>query len=105
MLLRGQGQLGKSSLAARIADRRPDLAVAVVFGDFSALGILDVIAAAIRADPAARQLVQSGLAEVRERPEAIEAVLIDLLTGPSAQPGENNQRPLLLSRSAGHRTG
>ena len=96
VLLRGQGRLGKSSLAARIADRRPDLAVAVVFGDYSALGILDAIATAVRADPAARQLVQSGLAEVRERPEAIEAVLIDLLTGPCAQLGENNQRPLLL---------
>ena len=96
VLLHGQGRLGKSSLAARIADRRPDLAVAVVFGDYSALGILDAIATAVRADPAARQLVQSGLAEVRQRPEAIEAVLIDLLTGPCAQPGENNQRPLLL---------
>ena len=42
------------------------------------------------------QLVQSGLAQVRERPEAIEAVLIDLLTGPCAQTGENDQRPLLL---------
>ena len=96
VLLHGQGRLGKSSLAARIADRRPDLAVAVVFGDYSALGILDAIATAVRADPAARQLVQSGLTEVRQRPEAIEAVLIDLLTGPCAQPGENNQRPLLL---------
>ena len=96
VLLHGQGRLGKSSLAARIADRRPDLAVAVVFGDYSALGILDAIATAVRADPAARQLVQSGLAEVRQRPEAIEAVLIDLLTGPCAQPGENGQRPLLL---------
>ena len=44
VLLHGQGRLGKSSLAARIADRRPDLAVAVVFGDYSALGILDAIA-------------------------------------------------------------
>jgi hypothetical protein len=34
VLLHGQGRLGKSSLAARIADRCPDLAAAVVFGDY-----------------------------------------------------------------------
>ena len=33
---------------------------------------------------------------MRQRPEAIEAVLIDLLTGPCAQAGEDGQRPLLL---------
>ena len=96
VLLHGQGRLGKSSLAARVADRCPDLAVAVVFGDYSALGILDAIAVAVRASPAGRQLAESGLAEVRQRPEAIETVLIDLLTGPCAQAGENGQRPLLL---------
>ncbi|MEV5525927.1 CHAT domain-containing protein [Streptomyces prunicolor] len=35
VLLHGQGRLGKSSLAARIADRHPNRAVAVVFGDYS----------------------------------------------------------------------
>ena len=44
VLLHGQGRLGKSSLAARIADRCPDLAVAVVFGDYGALAILDAVA-------------------------------------------------------------
>ena len=44
VLLHGQGRLGKSSLAARIADRSPDFAVAVVFGDYSALAILDAVA-------------------------------------------------------------
>ena len=38
VLLHGQGRLGKSSLAARIADRCPDLAVAVVFGDYGGAG-------------------------------------------------------------------
>ena len=96
VLLHGQGRLGKSSLAARIADRCPDLAAAVVFGDYSALAMLDAITAAVRANPAARQLVEARLPEVRQRPEAIEAVLIDLLTGPCAQAGEDGQRPLLL---------
>ena len=44
VLLHGQGRLGKSSLAARIADRCPDYAVAVVFGDYGALAILDAVA-------------------------------------------------------------
>ena len=33
---------------------------------------------------------------MRQRPEAIEAVLVDLLAGPCAQTGENGRRPLLL---------
>ena len=96
VLLHGQGRLGKSSLAARIADRCPDSVMAVVFGDYGALAILDAVAAAVRANPAARQLIQARLPEVRKRPEAIEAVLIDLLAGPCWQVGEAGQRPLLL---------
>ena len=96
MLLHGQGRLGKSSLAARIADRSPDMAVAVVFGDYGPLAILDAIAAAVRTNPAARHLIESRLPEVRQRPEALEAVLVDLLTGPCQQAGDGGQRPLLL---------
>ena len=48
VLLHGQGRLGKSSLAARIADRCSDLAVAVVFGDYGPLAILDAVTAAVR---------------------------------------------------------
>ena len=95
VLLHGQGRLGKSSLAARIADRNPDMAVAVVFGDYGPLAVLDAVATAVRANPAARQLIESRLAEVRQRPEAVEAVLVDLLAGPCAQAG-GGQRPLLL---------
>jgi len=50
----------------------------------------------VRANPAARQLIEARLPQVRQRPEAIEAVLVDLLAGPCAQPGEAGQRPLLL---------
>ena len=95
VLLHGQGRLGKSSLAARIADRSPDMAVAVVFGDYGALAIVDAVAAAVRTDPAARQLIEARLPEVRRRPETLEAVLVDLVAGPCAQAG-GGQRPLLL---------
>ncbi|MBL6276126.1 tetratricopeptide repeat protein [Micromonospora fiedleri] len=94
-LLHGQGRLGKSSLAARLVDRFPERAVAVVFGDYSAMAILDEIAKAVRANPRARDLIDSHRSEVRARPEALEEVLIDLLTGPCAQEGDG-QRPLLL---------
>ena len=95
VLLHGQGRLGKSSLAARIADRCPDRAVAVVFGDYSPLGILDAVAAAVRTDQTARGLIETRMADVRQRPEAIETALVDLLTGPCAQAGDGH-RPLLL---------
>jgi len=96
VLLHGQGRLGKSSLAARIADRMTGHALGVVFGDYSALGILDAVHAAVRANRAARELIESRIADVRQRPDAIEEVLIDLLTGPCAQADAGNQRPLLL---------
>ena len=96
VLLHGQGRLGKSSLAARIADRCPDYDLAVVFRDYGALAILDAVAAAVSANQDARQLIESRLPEVRQRPEAIEALLVDLLTGPCAQVGDDGQRPLLL---------
>nr|BFE67879.1 hypothetical protein GCM10020092_011800 [Actinoplanes digitatis] len=95
VLLHGQGRLGKSSLAARIADRFTDRAVAVVFGDYSALGVLDAIAVAVQTNPAARELIEQGLSAVRQRPEALESVLVDLLSGPCAQTADG-QRPLLL---------
>ena len=96
VLLHGQGRLGKSSLAARIADRCPDRAVAVVFGDYGALAILDAVAAAVRTHPAARQLIESqvagGAAAARgDRGGA------DRSAGRALRPGlGDGQRPLLL---------
>ncbi|MBO3743681.1 CHAT domain-containing protein [Actinoplanes flavus] len=95
VLLHGQGRLGKSSLAARIADRFNDRAVAVVFGDYTALGVLDAVAAAVTTNREARELVERRMPEVRDRPETLEALLIDLVSGPCAQSGPG-RRPLLL---------
>ncbi|GGN93273.1 hypothetical protein GCM10010112_81370 [Actinoplanes lobatus] len=94
VLLYGQGRLGKSSLAARIADRRPDLTPAVVHGDYSAAAILDVVAEAVRADSTARTLVAARRKLAEDVPEALEALLSDLLTGPCAQTQDG--LPLLL---------
>ncbi|MEU1782765.1 CHAT domain-containing protein, partial [Streptomyces abikoensis] len=95
VLLHGQGRLGKSSLAARIADRLPDRAVAVVFGDYSRAAVLDAIATAVVPNPTARDLVKDRRADVREHPDRFQALLVDLLTGPCAQ-AEGTRRPLLL---------
>ncbi|WP_308285651.1 tetratricopeptide repeat protein [Actinoplanes hulinensis] len=94
VLLHGQGRLGKSSLAARIVDRCPQLAPAVVFGDYSAAAILEAVDEAVHADRNARELIRDRRPEVRDRPEALGELLIDLLSGPCAQGGGG--RPLLL---------
>ncbi|WP_228390464.1 CHAT domain-containing protein, partial [Streptomyces smaragdinus] len=96
VLLHGQGRLGKSSLAARIADRHPHLAVAVVFGDYSAGAVLDAVADAVAANPDARALIEGRRAEVREQPERLGALLTDLLAGPCAQGVDEVRKPLLL---------
>jgi tetratricopeptide (TPR) repeat protein len=87
VLLHGLGRLGKSSLAARIADRYPEHALAVVYGEYGALAILDAIARAVEGNPAARELIASRLGQVRDNPEAIQGVLTDLLAGPCARRG------------------
>ncbi|MEV0537661.1 CHAT domain-containing protein [Kitasatospora sp. NPDC050463] len=94
VLLHGQGRLGKSSLAARIADRLPDRA-AVVFGDYTRTAVLDAVATAVEPIPDARDLLRDRRADVREHPDRFRALLVDLLTGPCAQV-QGTRRPLLL---------
>ncbi|MQT02196.1 CHAT domain-containing protein, partial [Streptomyces jumonjinensis] len=96
VLLHGQGRLGKSSLAARIADRHPNRAVAVVFGDYTPAAVLDAIADAVAANPDARALVEDRRAEVRRQPDRLRPLLIDLLAGPCAQELDGVRKPLLL---------
>nr|WP_244883503.1 CHAT domain-containing protein [Streptomyces zhihengii] len=96
VLLHGQGRLGKSSLAARIADRHPHRDVAVVFGDYSAGALLDAVADAVTANPEARALIEGGRAEVREQPDRLRTLLTDLLAGPCAQERDDVRKPLLL---------
>ncbi|MGW2786740.1 CHAT domain-containing protein, partial [Streptomyces populi] len=96
VLLHGQGRLGKSSLAARIADRHPNRAVAVVFGDYTPTAILDAIADAVTTNPDARTLIEARRAEVRDQPDLLKPLLIDLLARPCAQEDGDARKPLLL---------
>ncbi|MPY34371.1 CHAT domain-containing protein [Streptomyces adustus] len=96
VLLHGQGRLGKSSLAARIADRHPNRAVAVVFGDYTPTAILDAIADAVATNADARTLIEARRVEVRDQPDRLKPLLIDLLAGPCAQELDDVRKPLLL---------
>uniref|UniRef100_UPI000E0C5FCD CHAT domain-containing protein n=1 Tax=Azospirillum brasilense TaxID=192 RepID=UPI000E0C5FCD len=96
VLIHGMGRLGKSSLAARLANRLQDrMAIAVVFEHYGALAVVEALEQALRAVPAARDLLCARKPEVREAPERLEALLTDLLSGPCAQAVEG-QRPVLL---------
>src|SRR5262249_4910512 len=65
VLLHGMGRLGKSSLAARIANRRRDLKLAVVFEHYGALDIFAALEEALQENRDARELVRQGAQQVR----------------------------------------
>ena len=96
VLLHGMGRLGKSSLASRLIDRRPDLAPVVVYADYTALGLVKALAEALEDHEPAAKLIAERRQAVRESgAKALRALLVALLTGPCAgtKPGD---RPLLL---------
>jgi len=75
VLLTGMGRLGKSSLAARLANRRrDDLTLVVLHGRFGVQAVLERLAEALQPDPAARDLLsdaQTALnAAAQQGPEA-----------------------------------
>lgn len=94
VLLHGMGRLGKSSLAARIANRRRDLKPAVVFAHYGAHDVLNAIEDAVQENREARELVREGARRVRENADALADALIDLLSKPCMQ--EETGTPLLL---------
>ncbi len=96
VLLHGMGRLGKSSLAARVANRRPDLKLVVVFEHYGATDILAALEEALQENRGARELVRRGQQSVSEKPEAFEDALIDLICSPYMQAGEGGTPVLLL---------
>ena len=67
--LHGMARLGKSSLAARIANRRRDLALAVVSERYGALSVLEALDRALRSHPGAAALLEFWRNEGGGRPE------------------------------------
>ena len=91
LLIHGMGRLGKSSLAARIAHRRPDLTPVVVFERYDALTIADDLALAV---PEAAAAIEGERARLFDQPEALEGLLRRLLEGPCQQKATG--KPILL---------
>jgi tetratricopeptide (TPR) repeat protein len=84
ILLTGMGRLGKSSLAARIVNRRRDLDLVVLHGRFGVGALIEKLEAAVQPRPALRELLRAGkvrvLAAARQGREAELQALGDLLT-------------------------
>jgi hypothetical protein len=91
LLIHGMGRVGKSILAARLADRRPDLTLAVVFGRYDALSVAEAIKDAC---PEAARSIDAARDVLHDAPGALEGVLRQILEGPCAQVGVG--KPLLL---------
>lgn len=91
LLIHGMGRLGKSSLAARVAHRRPDLEPVVIFGAYDALSIAREIRDGV---PAAHAILDAQMAGLRDAPERLEGLLREVLEGPCQQAG--NGKPILL---------
>ncbi len=89
VLIHGMGNLGKSSLAARVAGRLPDLETVVVFGDYDPMRLLEQICAA--APPRDRaELLEGWRPRIDHNPGALADAVEDLLAGPFTN------KPILL---------
>ena len=95
LLLLGMGRLGKSSLAARLANRRRDLALAVVHGAFGgAQAILQALAEVLGDSEQAQQIIKASEVQVARDPASLQAVLQRLLCGDNAPCAK--AKPVLL---------
>jgi len=99
VFIHGMGRQGKSSLAARVAQRlEHSHDVVVVYERYDAPSILMAFASQI-ATPAVTEIVNRHLPEVERKPANLLPALMELLTGPCAQKnpsGSPNARPVLL---------
>ena len=84
VLLHGMGRLGKSSLAARLANRRKDLALAVVYGAYDAGSVLAALAEGLKDHPAALEVIKAHRQAVTEDPANLEDALRALILAKGA---------------------
>ncbi len=95
LLLHGMGRLGKSSLAGRIIDRRPDLTPVVVFAAYDAISVLEALAKALEAHEPAAKLIAERRPLVCDDPAALRPLMVQLLSGPCKWANDGG-KPLLL---------
>jgi hypothetical protein len=96
VLLHGMGRLGKTSLAARIANRRKDLKIAVVVDRYGEEDILKALREAFSTNSTALRALDKAAARVRENPSEFQNALAELLRGPCAQTGGGGCPVLLI---------
>jgi len=96
VLIHGIGSQGKSSLAARIANRMPRHETVVIFGRYDALGVFEALRSAL---PPRLQsdFDKTWRRQVTNDPSALHNALLDMLEGPfrAADPA-TRARPVLL---------
>ncbi|MCP4694917.1 MAG: CHAT domain-containing protein, partial [Desulfobacterales bacterium] len=101
VLIHGFGRQGKSSLAARVANRTPGRQVVVVFEYYDARAILDALVR-FSGTLEVKELVENKYAAlVRDSPGNLEIALRELLEGPFRRREKNEsgdviRRPILL---------
>jgi len=96
VLIHGLGRQGKSSLAARAANRLHHLfghRTAVVFGRYDAPSILAAIAEALPNQPV-KEIVRRHEPLVRDQPDRLTEALTELLEGPCRE--QTNQKSIAL---------
>ncbi len=101
VLVRGLGRQGKSSLAARAANRLTRRQVVVVYGGVSAQAVLGALAGEPGAPGAAKDMIAARREAAAGDNAALRRLYQDLLLGPLAEagPAEGNReagRPVLL---------
>ena len=93
VLIQGMGNLGKSSLAERIASRLDGHAVVVVFERYDAHAVFHALVAALPEDNQ-NAIVKAHEAAILDDPSALKLILQKLLKGPFS--GHGGNRPILL---------
>jgi len=105
LILTGMGRLGKSSLAARIANRHRDRwALAVLHGRFGRQALLDQLEEVLKPFPTARDLLRDRQGKVRAAAQhgeeaalaALGDLLTDMLHGPCRQRDADGPALLLV---------
>jgi len=89
VLLHGMGNLGKSSLAARIANRQPSLTSVVIYEHYDPVKVLEQLAEAMKPGDR-RACLDEWRPRIEAHPTDLEPALETLLTGPF------EDRPILL---------
>jgi hypothetical protein len=96
VLIHGIGSQGKSSLAARVANRMPGHETVVIFGRYDALAVFEALRNALP-PRLQREFDQTWREQVTEEASCLQHALLDMLEGPFRAPDPATRaKPILL---------